>query len=255
MSDIGNGRTGRADVVIVGGGSAGAVLASSSERRSDPLGSAARGRHGLRRRRLSGRPTGRRARAGEPRARVGLHGARWSRLPADRRRRAPRCSAAARPTTPRWRCAHGRATSAIGSVMALTSGRSRTSTPPTGRWRTRLTATTPTTDARDRSRSASQKYDDLTTSLRGFVDATAAEGFPRGRRLQRAGSERRRRLPGQRHRRRASEHRPRLSHRGGPQPPQPQDLRRRARRSRPLRRAPGDRRRHGKRRSRFPRAR
>src|ERR1700755_3654245 len=28
MSDIGNGRTGRADVVIVGGGSAGAVLAS-----------------------------------------------------------------------------------------------------------------------------------------------------------------------------------------------------------------------------------
>ena len=28
MSDIGNGRTGRADVVIVGGGSAGAVLAT-----------------------------------------------------------------------------------------------------------------------------------------------------------------------------------------------------------------------------------
>ena len=73
-------------------------------------------------------------------------------------------------------------------------------------------------------------------------------GVPRGRGLQRARSERRRRVPGQRHRRGAAEHRPGLSHRGGPQPPQPQDLRQCARRSRPVRRATCDRRRHGERR-------
>ena len=55
-----------------------------------------------------------------------------------------------------------------------------------------------------------QTYDDLTPSMRGFIDATVAEGFSRVDGLQRTEPERRRRLPGQRRRWRASEHRPRL---------------------------------------------
>ena len=86
-------------------------------------------------------------------------------------------------------------------------------------------------------------YDELTSSLRGFIDAAVADGLPPGRRLQRTGSGRRRRLPRQRHRRRPPERRPRLSDRGGPQPPQPQDLRRCAHRPSAPRPRPGDRRR------------
>src|SRR3954470_17307071 len=88
-----------------------------------------------------------------------------------------------------------------------------------------------------------RRYEDLTPSLRGFIDAAAAEGFrvtedfngpdPSG-----VGG-----YPVN-----VIEHRPGLSHRGGPQPPQPQDLRQCARRSRPLRRATRHRRRHGERR-------
>jgi choline dehydrogenase-like flavoprotein len=88
-------------------------------------------------------------------------------------------------------------------------------------------------------------YDDLTTSLRAFIDAA---GVFTDRGFQRTESDRRRRVPGQRHRQCAAEHRPGLSDRGGSQPAQPEDLGRCTRRSRLVRRVPGDRRRHGERR-------
>jgi choline dehydrogenase len=92
------------------------------------------------------------------------------------------------------------------------------------------------------------KYEDLTTSLRGFVDATVAEGFPRvedfnGPNPSGVGG-----YPVKRHRWRATEHGSGLSDRGGPQPAEPQDLRQCAGRSRAVRPRPGDWRRNGDRR-------
>ena len=119
--------------------------------------------------------------------------------------RAPRCSAAARPTTPPSRCAHDRATSPTGSDTAWTIGRSSRSTATY-----REMENTPDGDDAYHGRTGPfpirhQKYDDLTPSLRGFIDAAVAEGSPWSRistgRI-RAG----RRIPGQRRRRRASEH-------------------------------------------------
>ena len=179
MSDIGNGRAGRADVVIVGGRLGGRRPRQPSQRRSDPLGPAARGRHGLRRRWLSAttcetprtcRPTPSTSGASPPAVE----------LPPRRSvPRAPRCSAAARPTTPRWRCArdpsdirdwqrHGLDDWTIEDVDAAF----------------REMENTPDGDDAYHGRTGPfpirhEKYDDLTSSLRGFIDATAAEGFRR----------------------------------------------------------------------------
>jgi choline dehydrogenase-like flavoprotein len=98
---------------------------------------------------------------------MGLHRPRRSRLAGGRRRARSR---ARRLLGPPWRSARGRATYATGGDTASTTGRSTRSWPPPRRWRTRRTATTRSTGEADRSRSG--------PSLRGFIDAAAADGFP-----------------------------------------------------------------------------